>query len=70
VDLHQADQSIRFGAERAGGAGAVLQHCIARVAARQAAAEAGAGSAGDAALARKEPCGTRSEAAVNGMAGF
>ena len=54
VHLHEADEAIRVGADRAGGAGAVLQHRIACVTSRQAAVEAGVGSAGHAALTREE----------------
>ena len=45
------------GADRVSGAGAVLQHRITRVATRQAAIEAGVGTAGNAALAREEAMG-------------
>ncbi len=54
MHLHEADQTLRFGADGAGGAGAILQHRVARIAPREAAIEAGVRSAGDAALAREE----------------
>ena len=54
MHLHEADKAIRFGADRAGGAGSILQHRVAFVAARQAAVQACVWAAGNAALAREE----------------
>ena len=54
VDLGQPDQRGQRGAERRRGAGAVLHHGVAVVAAGQAAVEAGERSLGDAAAAGEE----------------
>ena len=55
MHLRQADQAGRVGAEGAGGAGAVLQHIVPRVLARQAAVQAGERPRRDAAVAGEEP---------------
>ena len=54
VHLHEADKAVRLGADRAGGAGAVLQHRVGDRRRRQAAVQAGVGAAGDAAVAGEE----------------